>query len=467
MALDRRTFLRKLGNGAALAAGAASPFARPFEALAARSEPTGRGYGPLQTVRDDATGLPLLELPAGFRYVSFGWTGDAMADGRPTPTGHDGAAAFAGPDGLIHYVRNHELSLDSRIPNRTSFAPGDATYDAGEAPGGVTTVVFDPRRGRALETHPRLSGTIRNCGGGPTPWGTWLTCEESLDDPDHAHSSALLEHTHGWVFEVPPTGKLTPEPLRGLGRMWHEAVAIDPTDGVAYLTEDRETSGLYRFLPRQPGQLARGGRLEMLAVRGTHGFDSHRKSELGRWLDVHWLPIRDPERPHADVVARDGLGVYGQGREAGGATFRRGEGIWYRGGRIYFIASSGGRADMGQVFELDPIRQRMRLLFESEGPDQLNRPDNVTVSPRGGLVLCEDAKQRRPHLRGLDPSGQLFDLARNAVVLDGERGGLRGDFRGKEWAGACFSPDGRWLFASIQWPGISFAITGPWERGAL
>ncbi len=461
--LDRRSFLR---GSAALAAWSATTLARPFEALAARGGP-GRGYGPLAPVRDQTTGLPLIELPEGFRYATFGWTGDAMTDGRPTPPGHDGQAAFAAPDGKIHLLRNHELMLDRRIPNRTSFAPAELTYDAGEAPGGVTAVTFDPKLERGVRTEPRLSGTIRNCAGGPTPWGTWLTCEENVDGPGAGGNAALLEKPHGYVFEVTASGDSAPRPIRGLGRFLHEAIAIDPETGIAYLTEDRDSSGLYRFLPNRPGQLHAGGRLEMLAVRGKPGFDTHRKARVGRWLDVVWVPIHEPERVHGDPSARDGLGVHTQGLGEGGARFRRGEGIWYGGGRFFFTATSGGSAGMGQVFEFDPAGQRLRLVFVSEGPDHLNRPDNITVSPRGGIVLCEDAKRRRAYLRAFGPDGGLFDLARNAVVLAGERNGLRGDYSKKEWAGACFSPDGRWLFANVQWPGITFAITGPWERGPL
>jgi len=467
MNLDRRAFL--LG-GAAAAAWGASSLAAPFRALAESGVRSGDGYGPLAPVADEATGLPLLRLPPGFRYFSFGWAGDPMTDGRPTPPGHDGGALFADPDGGLHYLRNHELLRHPRIERRRSFASPARTYDPGDAPGGVTAVRLDPERRAARATEPRLSGTIRNCAGGRTPWGTWLTCEETLDEPGHARGDAHLERTHGWVFEVTLAGDVDPTPVRGLGRRWHEAAAVDPATGAVYLTEDRGLSGLYRFQPHAggaPGSLARGGRLEMLAVRDAPRLDTGRGLAAGEWLDVAWVSIADPERPHTDAAARDGLGCHDQGREAGGASFRRGEGIFHGNGRIYFTATSGGAAGMGQVFELDPATARLRLLFESAGREELNQPDNVAVSPRGGLVLCEDARQARPYLRGLSPDGRIFDFARNDVVLDGERNGLRGDFREKEWAGACFSPDGRWLVASVQWPGISFAITGPWQRGVL
>jgi secreted PhoX family phosphatase len=463
---DRRTFLL---SSAAAAVGSALAWADPFESLAAGGARESTGYGPLAPVKDETTGLPLLRLPPGFRYASLGWFGDPMVDGKPTPPGHDGGAVFAGPDGTLLYVRNHELSVHPRLGFRRSFAAADRTYDAGEAPGGVTVVGFDPARQRALATEPLLSGTVRNCAGGPTPWGTWLTCEETLDDPTLAQGGADLDEAHGWVFEVPPRGAVDPTPIRGLGRMWHEAAAVDPATGDVYLTEDRSSSGLYRFRPDAPGgrgSLARGGRLEMLAVAGERNLGTSEGLPVDRWMDVRWVPVPDPERAHADPRARDGLGLHTQGLDAGGASFARGEGIWHAGGRIHFVATSGGAEGWGQVFELDPAASRLRLVFESPGPEVLNRPDNVCVSPRGGIVLCEDAKGTSPILRGLGPDG-LFDLAHNDVVLDGERNGLEGDFRDKEWAGACFSPDGRWLFVSIQWPGITFAITGPWQHGVL
>ncbi|MGH7960751.1 MAG: alkaline phosphatase PhoX, partial [Candidatus Binatia bacterium] len=97
----------------------------------------------------------------------------------------------------------------------------------------------------------------------------------------------------------------------------------------------------------------------------------------------------------------------------------------------------------------------------------LDNPDNITVSPRGGLLLCEDGDLVGQRLIGLTPAGEAFPFAQNNVVLNGEKNGIVGDFRDKEWAGACFSKDGKWLFANIQTPGITFAITGPWNKNVL
>jgi secreted PhoX family phosphatase len=121
---------------------------------------------------------------------------------------------------------------------------------------------------------------------------------------------------------------------------------------------------------------------------------------------------------------------------------------------------------MGQVWEIDPKASTLRLVFESPGPDVLNMPDNICVSPRGGLVICEDGTVR-PCVHGLTRDGRIFRFARNNMVLPEPRNGVAGDFTTSEFAGATYSPDGRWLFVNAQRPGVTFAITGPWDRGGL
>ncbi|GGX33410.1 alkaline phosphatase PhoX [Streptomyces lomondensis] len=438
---ERRTLLR----GAAVAAAASVP----FQALAARTASAApvkqafdAGYGPLGPVKDQATGLELLQLPRGFEYISYGWTNDLMDDGVRTPGAHDGMAAFRYGD-RVHLVRNHERGEG---PAFTAPAYNPA------AGGGTTTLVFDPDAGQWLESYGSLGGTLRNCAGGPTPWNTWLTCEETF--------STTAGKRHGYIFEVASQGKGNPEPYKAMGRFNHEAIAVDPATGYVYETEDRGDACLYRFVPAVPGDLSKGGRLEALRI-GTAKYDTRLDGEKA-YGTVSWVPVEDVD-PATDTVRL-------QAQANGAAVFSRLEGAWYGNDRIYVITTDGGPARQGQVFELDPATDEFRVLFASPGAEVLNAPDNMCVSPRGGLVLCEDGGGTE-YVHGLTTEGEIFRFAANDVDL---RGGTAGknvpaaDHRGSEWAGSVFEPkNGNWLFVNIQTPGITFAITGPWSRGAL
>lgn len=448
----RRAFLKH-----AVLAGA-SAISVPLESLwrhAGAAPVTVDGYGPLRPATDASTGLPLIQLPEGFRYRSFGWTGDPMTSGVRTPGAHDGMAAFAREDGLIALIRNHELGSGK------AFAPSLA-FDT-RAAGGTTTLVFDPDAERLVSAHESLSGTVRNCAGGATPWRTWLTCEESTLGRD---DSPILSRDHGYIFEIPLEGTATPEPLVAMGRFVHEAVAVDPETGIVYETEDQRLAGCYRFIPTTRGRLADGGRLQMLAIDGRPRFDTRIGVPAGMRFPIHWVDVPDPNVAHVNAKRRDNQGVFMQGFERGGAAFARLEGAWYADGRVFLTATSGGTARMGQVWELNVRDEELRLVFESPGAHVLNMPDNLVVSPRGGLLLCEDGTAN-PCLHALSRDGSLIRFARNNVVLRGEHNGFKGDFRHREFAGATFSPDGRWLFVNLQTPGITLAITGPWERGIL
>lgn len=460
MTRDRREFLTSLGGWAAAVA------LTSLNARTLRGESTrGDGYGPLRPTADEATGLALLELPEGFRYRSFGWTGDPLACGTPTPGVHDGMAAFDAGDGIVRLVRNHELNGDGG-----SFGKSQMTYDP-QGPAGCTTLEFDGNQGEWRDAWCAISGTSRNCAGGPTPWGTWLTCEETTMGPGDVYNNKVhhFEKTHGWIFEVPTAGvQQPPEPLKEMGRFWHEAIAVDPQTGIVYETEDRTASGFFRFIPNKPSKLAEGGRLEMMKVRGRQ--DMRKGVDPSKTYDVSWVPIDDPEQ-----VAGGGTsdqGVYHQGKAQGGATFARLEGCWHShvDHKIYFDATTGGDKEKGQIWSYDPKQEQLRLVYESPGKDILDMPDNICVSPQGSILLCEDGTVPSHRIHGLTLDGKLFTLAANNVDL---RSGERPrnvepkDFRNQEWAGATFSPDGKWLFANIQNPGITFAITGPWEDGLI
>lgn len=451
--MQRRSFLGAAMAGVGLAG--CSP-AAPLHA--------GGPYGLLRPTLDENTGLPLLSLPEGFRYRSFSWAGEAMTSGEPTPIRHDGMAVIAQRDNHLIIVRNHEV-----FDADGSFAPAAMSYDL---PGGAgtTNLTFDLGSESVVSVLPSLSGTVANCCGGPTPHETWLTCEEAVVSDGKVSGgwasgfSTPLKRPHGFVFEVPAFGDVNPEPITDMGQFAHEAVAVDPVSGIVYLTEDRKpAAGFYRFMPNTPGRYADGGTLEMLKAKG--GDDLREGLSAGKVFDVEWVSIEKPGQGNTPG-SNDGAGCYSQGKAGGASTFSRLEGCWYRDGTVFFTSTDGGDAGKGQVFRLDIQGQTLAQVYQSPGKDVLDSPDNLTISPNGTVVLCEDGDRDGMLLHGLTPMGELFPIAQNTVNLNGEHLGLSGDYSDSEWCGCCFSPDGKWLFANIQKPGLTVAITGPWDHAA-
>ncbi len=421
-----------------------------------------QGYGPLQ--KDPNR---ILNLPEGFSYKIISKLGDAMDDGFLVPGLADGMAAYEGPGGKIAVIRNHEVSpRDSKngpfgadMKLRANL-PAEHFYDYGHGKypclGGTTTFIYNPSTGEVEKQWLSLAGTIRNCAGGKTPWNSWITCEETT-----VRAGDILEKHHGYNFEVPLTTYpqlARPIPIKSMGRFNHEAVCVDPKTSIVYQTEDRSDGLIYRFIPEVKGELHKGGRLQVLSVIDHPTLDTRNwpsstgTIEPGTKFAVKWLDIDDVDAPLDDLRYR--------GAQKGAAIFARGEGMWYGANEFYFACTNGGKKGYGQVFRYrlssqeggrkeDSDPATLELFVESENSRILESCDNLTIASNGDLFLCEDKAE--PRIVGVTPQGKMYHFGQNL--------GYRSEF-----AGATFSPDGRVLFVNIQGPGLTLAITGPWDQ---
>lgn len=439
IAQNRRQFLTTTGSAfaALVASGCVSRTAASGGTSVAFED-----YGPLVP---DPNGL--LDLPEGFSYRLLSSLGDQMSDGGTVPDKADGMGCLDLGNGEIVLVRNHEL-----IPTDDAGGPiahGFGTHNGNIVPGGTTNIVLDAATLEVKREFRSLGGTIRNCSGGITPWGSWLTCEEAPTGPGQRYGDGLAVN-HGWTFEVPgdADGLVPAEPLRAMGRFNHEAACVDPETGYVYQTEDRNDGVLYRFIPNTPGKLSDGGRLQAMVLEGladTRNWDESTMA-VGDMYTVSWVDLDNVEAPEDDLRLRAAA--------KGAALIARGEGIHMGVDDLYFCSTSGGAKKLGQIFRLVPGRgnrpDQVELFFESESKEQFDFGDNLCVSPNGHLIVCEDQYTEvvDNHLRGITPDGRAYDFGRLRIQT--------------ELAGACFSPDGKWMFVNAYAPTRTVAITGPW-----
>ena len=382
--MDRRAFLRLTGLGAA---GLAVRGSLARVASAAPAKPGPGPYGALET--PDGNGIL---LPRGFRSRIIA-EGERPVAGKLAPWHRypDGGATFPLPGGGWTYVSNCEVA------------------DVG----GAGALRFAPD-GTVVDTYRVLTGTSRNCAGGPTPWGTWLSCEE---------------HTSGRVWECDPSkpGQGIERPL--LGTFSHEAVAVDPDEGRLYLTEDdgsHEGDGFYRFTPERYPSLD-AGRLEIAAVAPDGAI---------RWIEVDPLVPMQEQRP-SDATPFDGA-----------------EGVWYEAGHVYFTTKSDNR-----IWDLDVAAQELGVLYDAaEHGDAapLTGVDNLTRSRSGDLYIAEDGGNMEVVV--LSREGEVTPFLR----IEGHRG--------SEVTGPAFDPYGRRLYFSSQrgpggrGAGVTYEVSGPFRR---
>ena len=399
----------------------------------------------------------ILKIIKGFDYKVISKQNQIMSDGLPVPNHADGMMSFKGENGRIILIRNHEIGNFYKLEKLLKLNPiynypdfinqnKEYFFDLGKEEknpccGGTTTIVYNPNTQLVEKEFTSLAGTLVNCSGGPTPWNTWITCEEIVRNK----GDDGLQRNHGYNFEVSPTENISLNkaiPLKAMGRFRHEAIAIDPVTNIAYQTEDRDDGLIYRFIPKKSSRYGLKGKLQALKIseKDTRNwkFNSIIKNQS---YPVEWINLDNPDRDD-DSLRYDG-------QKNGASIFARPEGMWFDKDNIYFTCTSGGYNKLGQVWKYEIKENTLELLFESNNSKIMKACDNIIVSPWGDIIICEDGKGR-DRLIGIKPNGRTYVIAENIL-------------NSAEFAGANFSPDGKILFINIYSPTITIAITGPWE----
>jgi secreted PhoX family phosphatase len=462
MIISRREFLKKsiLSASGLVVSCCATYEDRTFSLTDKNLVPWG--YGPL---KKDRKGF--IDLPDGFKYKIISRMGDKMNDDFYVPGLPDGMGAFPGSDGLTIILRNHEIRFEN--PDWVGAFKGkkklwenldkelifDTYPDGRPLPGAVTTLVYDTKKQKLISQHLSLVGTVTNCSGGATPWGTWISCEENCEN-----SGDVCLLNHGYAFQIPVSTEpeiIKPVPLRSMGRFTREGIAVEPKSNVFYQTEDKTDCLFYRFIPNKYGALAEGGRLQCLAVIDRPKLDTRnwkvQRIPPGQAFDVYWIDLDNPDDVEDDLRLR--------GHEKGAAIFANGEGIFYSEGAVYFSCTNGGTGGKGQIWRYFPSPYegkpqekdspgRLELFVEPNDPKILDHPDQLGVAPLGDIFVCEDGGGEQ-FLLGITKEGQFYKFARNALDES-------------ELTGVCFSPDETTMFVNNLASGLTFAITGPWKK---
>lgn len=376
----------------------------------------------------------LLDLPEGFRYSIIDRMGQLMDDGYVSPGLPDGMACFDIGDNKLALMRNHELQ-----PSQKRFSAvfpskkmPEESYDKNSY-GSVSRIVFDKTSLQVLRKNLVLLGTDINCSGGPSPWG-WLSCEETTVP------------NHGYVFLCDPKADTIQKPERKdcYGRFRHEAVCIDPDTSIAYLTEDMTDASFYRMVPKDKKKPFEGV-FQALSIKDQPKMTTTHAMKPGISVEVNWVDIEDPT-PKDDSVRY-------QAQKKGAAIFARCEGIWRHDKSVYFCATIGGPKERGQIFKLDigpRGNDRLTLVAQADHSNDLDMPDNITVSSWGDAYLAEDGEGAN-FIRVMKPDGKILDFAKNVGAAS-------------EFCGVCFTPDENTLFVNLQNIHATLMIQGPFQK---
>jgi uncharacterized protein len=483
--MSRREFVRRsvVLGGTLAAVGPLQAFYARTAAAGARQETVG--YGPLVLKGD-------LFLPAQFNYQVISRQGQLMSDGQPTPGIFDGMAAYPGQAATAILIRNHE---NRERAGEQKVVTGAFEYDQTTLAGNTKLVVRrtkagrDPLTGEDLYSYEVvrdfaiLGGTSTNCAGGIRHPHAWLACEEVVKGPTGGSDGMTAPKRHGYVFEIDATadGPVPAIPAPQLGRFVHEAAL--QRAGVVYLTEDRSIepdprhgaigSCFYRYegTPRGGGVplWQTSGVLQALKLRDVFHANMDEVHTVGVPFAVEWVTVDDPDHDDDTDNRKDRqpgfIPTRVQAQDKGAAFFHRQEGMWAGPGdaKIYFDCTQGGAIKKGQVWEYDPGRETITLVYESTDAARLDEPDNIVIVPQTqDMLLCEDSPGEQ-FIRGLTVDGQIYDFARTAT-------------NHTEFAGACFDPDGQTLYVNQQGErgslpegppnqdAVTYAIYGPFEK---
>jgi secreted PhoX family phosphatase len=441
------------------------------------------GYGPLVNKGE-------LLLPEAFNYQVVSRQGMQMSDGHPTPGIFDGMGAYpGGSGGSTILIRNHE---NRERAGEQKVVTGSFEYDELTLAGNTKLEVqrkkagTDPATGRQLYTYEIVSdfailgGTSTNCAGGLRDPHIWIACEEVVKRSSNGKK-------HGYIFEIDARsdGPVPAIPVTQAGRRAHEA-ALERA-GFVYMTEDRSITSdpmtekgllgacLYRYVPRP-----RGGRvplhettavLEALKLKDEFHANMDTGRVVGQPYRVEWVSVDEPDHDDDTDDRRDRVPGFTpnrvQAQDKGVAFFDRQEGMWAgpgRGeGKIYFDCTTGGTQNLGQVWEYDPGREVITLIYESTSSATLENPDNVVIVPQTRDIFLQEDSDGEQFVRGLTRQGEIYDFAKSGSNTT-------------EFCGGCFDPDGQTLYLNQQGDrgslpegppdgqAVTYAIYGPFGK---